>query len=188
MKKTLIYTFGILTLGLLSFVNHNGGGIYKTNTGNISFYSHTVVEDISAENHKVKTAFDAGSGKIQFSVLVKDFEFPKALMQEHFNENYMQSTKFPKSTFSGTIENVKGINFEKDGTYTSPVSGSLTIKGTTKKVSTIGTFVVTKGVVNAKATFNVNPVEYGIKIPKGTTEKISDAIQVSIDADYKHAH
>ena len=178
----------VLVVGaFFSFRSHEGG-IYKTNTGNINFFSHTSVEDIEADNHKVKSAFSADNGKIQFSLLVKDFEFEKALMQEHFNENYMESTKFPKSTFSGTIDSIAKINLSKNGTYTSPVSGKLTIKDVTKSVKTIGTFVVNGDKVNAKATFKVNPEDYNVEIPKLVSEKISRDIKVSVDIDYLHTH
>ncbi|MDA8886242.1 YceI family protein [Bacteroidia bacterium] len=187
MKKITILIIALLAVGLVAFTNHSGG-IYKTNTGNINFYSHTSLEDITADNHKVKTAFDASSGKLQFSVLIKDFEFPKALMQEHFNENYMNSTKYPKSTFSGTIENMEAINLAQNGTYTSPVRGNLTMKDVTKEVTTIATFTVINGVINAKASFNVNPEDYNINIPKVVSKKISREIKVFIDADYKHTH
>lgn len=187
MNKTTIITLAILMIGSFAFTSHSGG-IYKTNTGNIHFYSHTDVEDIEANNHKVKTAFSSESGKMQFSVLVKDFEFKKALMQEHFNENYMESTKFPKATFSGTIDDIKAINFAKPGTYTSTVSGKLTIRDVTKDVSTTGTFVVSGDKVNSKATFLLNPLDYNIKIPKATIKKISNSIKVSLDIDYKHVH
>jgi polyisoprenoid-binding protein YceI len=186
MRKFLVI-ITVLTFSLVGFKNH-GGGIYKSNTGNITFFSNTSLEDIEAENHKVKTAFDSKSGKIQFSVLVKDFRFEKALMQEHFNENYLESDKFPKSTFSGTIEQIEKINFEKDGVYTSTVSGNLKIKDITKKVSTVGTFTVEGGKVHAKASFYANPEDYNIKIPKVVTDKISRNIKVSIDVAYVHAH
>ena len=185
--KYIYIIFALALVGIFGFKNH-GGGIYKSNTGNISFFSHTAVEDIEAENHKVKTAFDASSGKIQYSVLIKDFQFEKALMQEHFNENYMESTKYPKSTFSGTIEKIGDINLEENGTYTSPVSGKLTIKDITKTVSTTGTFVVNNGVVNAKASFKINPEDYNIDIPNMVSEKISRELKVSIDVDYAHQH
>jgi hypothetical protein len=181
---TLLIAFSLVTFG---FINHSGG-IYKSNTGNIEFFSHTAVEDIKAENHKVKTAFDAASGKIQYSVVIKDFQFEKALMQEHFNEKYMESTKYPRSTFNGTIDNVSAIKFDTDGTYTSKVSGKLTIKDVTKQVSTTGTFVVKGGKVNAKASFRVNPTDYNIKIPNVVKEKISNNLKVSIDVDYVHSH
>ena len=187
MRKLTILSLAILAFGLVAFKNHSGG-IFKTNTGNINFFSHTSVEDIEADNHKVKTAFDASSGKIQFSALIKDFEFEKALMQEHFNENYMNSTKYPKSTFSGTIDNMNAVKIGTDGTYTSTVSGKLTIKDVTKDVSTTGTFTVKGGVVNAKATFQLNPTDYNIEIPRVVSKKISQDIKVSIDADYTHAH
>ncbi|MBT8326553.1 MAG: YceI family protein [Bacteroidia bacterium] len=185
MKYTYII-FALTLLGIFGFKNH--GSIYKSNTGNINFFSHTAVEDISADNHKVKTAFDANSGKIQFSALIKDFQFKKALMQEHFNENYMESTKFPKSTFSGTIVNIDAFNIEKNGTYTSPVSGKLTIKDVTKTVEALGTFIVKDGVINAKASFNVNPEDYNISIPKMVSEKISRDLKISVDVDYSHQH
>ena len=181
---TLLIAFSLVVFG---FTNHSGG-IYKSNTGNIGFFSHTAVEDIKADNHKVKTAFDATSGKMQFSVAIKDFKFEKALMQEHFNEKYMESTKYPRSTFNGTIDNVSAIKFDTDGTYTSTVSGKLKIKDVTKQVSTTGTFVVKGGKVNAKATFNVNPEDYNVKIPRVVRDRISNNLKISVDVDYVHAH
>jgi len=187
MKNISTLALAILAVLTFAFTNHSGG-IYKTNTGKISFFSHTPIEDIAAENHKVKTAFSSASGKIQFSVLIKDFQFEKALMQEHFNENYMESTAFPKATFSGTIEDIEEVKVTINGTYTSKISGKLTMRDITKDVSTTATFTVTGGVVNAKADFNVNPADFGIKIPKTVVNKISDNIKVSIDANYSHQH
>ncbi|MEY2924662.1 MAG: hypothetical protein RLZZ337_1210 [Bacteroidota bacterium] len=186
MKKINII-IGLVSLFLLGFINHEGG-VYKSNTGNINFFSHTPVEDISADNHKVKTAFDASTGKMQYSVLIKDFEFEKALMQEHFNENYMESTKYPKSTFNGQIDKISAINFGKDGVYTSPVSGKLTIKDVTKDVSTTGTFVVKGGTVNAKASFQINPRDYNVSIPKTVESKIAQDLKITVNVDYVHQH
>jgi polyisoprenoid-binding protein YceI len=186
-RRLTMILVGFAALALFAFTNH-GGGVYKTNTGNISFFSHTNVEDISAINHKVKTAFDASSGKIQFSVLVKDFEFAKALMQEHFNENYMESTKFPKATFNGMIENVEAIDFSTNGNYTANVMGELTIKGVTKEVSTTSTFKVNNGTVNGMTKFILNPEDYNIEIPKVVSNKISREIEITVDADYTHSH
>lgn len=187
MKNISIIALATIAIITLAFRQHSGG-VYKTNTGNISFFSHTPVEDIAAENHKVKTAFSSANGKLQFSVLIKDFEFEKALMQEHFNENYMESTKYPKATFSGMIENIGMVEVTTDGTYTCSVSGKLTMKDVTKEVSTTATFTVKGGIVNAKAVFNVNPADYNVKIPRTVINKISDNIKISIDADYAHQH
>lgn len=184
MKNILIISLALVGF---AFTNHSGG-VYSSNTGNIHFYSHTPVEDIEADNHKVKSAFDSKSGKLQFSVLIKDFQFEKALMQEHFNENYMESTKFPKATFNGTIDKIQDVEVGTNGTYSSPVSGKLTIKDVTKDVSTTATFTVTNGVVNGKASFNLNPEDYNIEIPNVVSKKISRDIKVSIDVDYRHKH
>lgn len=186
-RITGLFTAAVATCLLFAFTTH-GGSIYKTNTGNISFFSHTSVEDISAINHKVKTAFDAISGKIQFSVLIKDFEFEKALMQEHFNENYMESTKYPSATFNGMIENIGTINISKNGEYTATVTGQLKIKDVKKEVSTTSTFTVKNGVINGKTIFSINPEDYSIEIPKVVSNKISRAIEITVDADYKHTH
>ncbi len=179
----------ILLLAFFSIAaTHHDGGLYSTNTANIHFFSHTDVEDIEADNHKAKAAFDAKSGKIQFSLLIKDFKFEKALMQEHFNENYMESTKYPRATFSGQIEDIEDIELNTDGTYSSTISGKLTIKDVTKEISTSGTFKVQGEEVNGKASFIVNPEDYNINIPRIVSKKISREIKVSIDANFAHNH
>ena len=103
--------FGIVLL-VASFYSANAQQ-YFTRTGEISFYSSTPVEDIEAKNKTVTAIFDATSGKIQFSAAMKSFKFEKALMEEHFNENYVESDQFPKSTFNGVIENIGDVNCEK---------------------------------------------------------------------------
>ena len=88
---------------------------YITKNGKINFYSDAPMEKIEAKNNEVKAALDASTGDIVFQVLITSFEFKQALMQEHFNENYMESPKFPNSTFKGKINNLKDINFSKNG-------------------------------------------------------------------------
>ncbi|RYZ52205.1 MAG: YceI family protein, partial [Sphingobacteriales bacterium] len=90
---------------------------YITRTGKVTFYSTTPVENIEAFNNDVSSVVDARTGDILFIVPIKSFKFEKALMQEHFNENYMESDKFPKADFKGRIMNLKDVNFTKDGVY-----------------------------------------------------------------------
>ena len=90
---------------------------YGTKTGKISFDAGTGLEDILAENKGVSSAINAKTGKIQFKMSITGFEFKRQLMQDHFNENYMESEKFPESSFSGNITNIDKINFSKDGLY-----------------------------------------------------------------------
>ena len=120
---------------------------------------------------------------MEFGVLIKAFEFEKALMQEHFNENYMESDKYPKSTFVGKIDNLSEVKFEKDGVYTAKISGDLTIHGVTKKVNTTGTFTVKSGAVKGDATFMVLLEDYKIAIPAVVKDKVSKDIKVVVDVN-----
>src|SRR4030042_6695880 len=86
---------------------------YMTKNGYIGFFSHTPLEDIKADNNQVASVLDISTGEIVFQVLIKSFHFEKTLMEEHFNENYMESDKFPKSTFTGKIINLSSVDFSK---------------------------------------------------------------------------
>ena len=159
---------------------------YATRNGHITFHSSTPVEDIKGDNHKVTSVFDAGSGAVEFAVLVKAFDFEKALMQEHFNENYMESNTFPKATFKGTFSGVTADQLKKPGTYTVEVKGDLTMHGVTKPVATTGTIVVDQeGKVKAESTFVVSPEDHDIEIPGMVRDKIAKEIQVQVRIDYQ---
>jgi polyisoprenoid-binding protein YceI len=105
-------------------------------------------------------------------------------MQEHFNENYLESDKYPKSTFSGKITNNADIDYKKDGTYPVDVAGDLTIHNITRPVTTKGTIEVKDGIVSAKAQFIVKPADYQITIPAVVENKIAKEVGVTIDARY----
>jgi polyisoprenoid-binding protein YceI len=142
------------------------------------------MEDIAADNNKVSSILDSKTGKIAIEILVKSFHFKKALMEEHFNENYMESTKYPKSKFDGKIDNLSEINFSKDGTYKTTVSGKLTMKDKTNQVTTPGTITVKGGKVNAKAVFKVKLADYNVEVPAVVKDKISKDIEITVDLDY----
>lgn len=178
MKKLIL--IAILAMAHLGLMAQK----YFTRTGEISFFSSTSVEDIEAHNKTVTAVFDAASGAIQFSVTMKAFHFEKALMEEHFNENYVESDEFPKSTFKGTIKDVESINFKKDGEYNSEVVGKLTIHGVTKEVSTMATFTVKDGKVMGIAKIQVNPEDYKIEIPGVVREKIAKELEVTMKMDF----
>ncbi len=154
---------------------------YMTKGGNISFFSETPVEKIQAENRQVNSALDFATGNFVFKVLIRGFEFEKALMQEHFNENYMESEKFPNSTFNGKITNIAEVNLGKDGVYKVVIEGDLSIHGVTNKVKVNGTLEVKGGKVLGNATFNVAPKDYDIAIPKAVIKNISEAIKVDVN-------
>lgn len=158
---------------------------YFTRTGQISFFSSTAVEDIEAHNKAVTGIFDVASGAIQFSVAIKSFHFEKALMEEHFNENYMESTKFPKSTFSGKIQNIGEIDFSKDGVYPVVIVGKLTMHGVTKEVTVKGTFTIKNGEVLGEAKMMINPEDYKVTIPDLVREKIAKELEVTVKMNFK---
>jgi polyisoprenoid-binding protein YceI len=154
---------------------------YMTKGGTIKFFSDTPMEKIEGTNRQVNSALDFSTGNMVFKVLIRGFEFEKALMQEHFNENYMESEKFPNTTFSGKIINIKDVNLEKEGVYKVVVEGDLSMHGVTNKIKTNGTIEVKGGKVLGKATFNVAPKDYNIAIPQAVIKNISEAIQVDVN-------
>lgn len=156
---------------------------FYTKTGKIIFHSKAPLEDIEGKNKTVTAVVDSKSGAIQFSVQMKGFEFEKALMQQHFNENYAESDQYPKAEFKGTIINNSEMNYSKDGTYVAKVKGRLTIHGVTKDVETTGSFKIGGGIINATATFNIFIPDYNIKIPSIVKDKVSNSIKIIVDCN-----
>ncbi len=156
---------------------------YFVRDGKISFYSDTSMEKIEAHNQNATSVIDAESGKMEFAVLIKAFQFEKALMQEHFNENYMESSQFPKAKFKGEIRNLSAINFSVDGTYTADIIGTLTIHGVSNAIETQGTLVVSDGQLSAESDFVVSVADYGIKIPAVVRENIAKEVKIVVDID-----
>jgi polyisoprenoid-binding protein YceI len=150
--------------------------------GTISFHSHTFLENIDAVNEHVMAVIDAGKKNIAFSMLMKQFVFPKKLMQEHFNENYVESDKYPKATFSGSY--TENADLTKDGSYALNVSGKLTIHGVTKQVLIPATITVKSGVITGTTTFKLNPADYNIDIPFIVRDKIEKENTVKVKVEW----
>jgi len=159
------------------------GQKYFTREGKISFFSETPVENIEAHNQKATAVVDFATGQMEFAVLIKAFQFEKALMQEHFNENYLESTKFPKSTFKGMIQEPGKVDIDKDGTYPVVVKGDLTIHGVTKPVTANGQIAVKNGAVSMNSSFNIAPEDYGITIPAVVRDNIAKVVKVTVKGE-----
>ena len=159
--------------------------IFMTRSGQISFFSKTSVENIEGINNEVTSMLDIGKGDLVFAVLIKSFHFEKALMEEHFNENYMESNTYPKATFQGKIKNLSAINFTKDGTYEATIEGDLTIHGVKQPHKTIGTITVSKGKIAAVSTFTLKLADYKIEIPSLVADKISPTIEIKVNCQYE---
>lgn len=172
----------ILPLALLFSISVlNAQDKFFTKSGNISFYSKASLENIEAHNKTITCVLDAKTGNLQFAVMMKAFEFEKALMQEHFNENYLESNKFPKAEFKGQVVNNSEINYGKDGKYTAKVKGKLTLHGETKDVETTGTIEVKGGKIDMDAVFTVALSDYNVEIPKVVKDNISKSVSITVD-------
>lgn len=147
----------------------------------ITFFSDAPIEDISATNSKTTSIYNAQTGELAFSVPIREFQFEKKLMQEHFNEKYMESEKYPKATFSGMLEN---LDPKKTGEQSVKAKGKLTIHGVTKEVELDGTANLNDKVA-LKSKFMIKLADYNIKIPQLLFQNIAEEIEVSVDITYK---
>lgn len=182
MKRTSIIL--LLITFCFSFYNSNGQ-LYFTKNGRVSFFSKTSLENISADNNQVLSVINMETGALQFSLLNNAFYFPKAKMQEDFNENYMESNKYPKSTFRGIITDIGTINLNNDGNYLVHVKGDLTIHGVTKNITAAGNLNIKDDHITSTASFKVLLTDYKIKVPAIVTDKIATDITVTISCSYE---
>ena len=171
----------LLLIAFFTLANSFTQKTYVTKAAQVKFFSHTPAEDIEATNNQAVSKLVSNTGDIMFSVLIKGFRFENELMQEHFNgADYMNSTKFPKGEFKGKITNIATVNFTKDGTYKVAATGTLTIKGVTKIVSTTGSITVAKTVVSTKSLFKINVKDYGID-----GSEVAKDLEITVTAKYE---
>ena len=178
MKKLLLMLLFILPVAGSSCAQR-----YFTKSGTIGFdaTSPSSPEKIEGTNRTATCVVDTKSGAIQFAVLMKGFAFERALMEEHFNENYVESHKFPKAEFKGKIKDTEQIDFTKDGTHSVKVKGDLTLHGQTKEVETTGKLQVTGGKINATASFSVKMSDFDISIPGLVADKVAKTAMINVN-------
>lgn len=155
---------------------------YMTRMGKVTFFSATPVENIEAINNEAAAVLDAATGELVYQVPIKSFRFEKQLMEEHFNENYMESSRFPKAVFKGRLEEPSRVNFKADGTYPVNAKGELTIHGVTHIITVPGSITVKNGQVTAASRFKVKTADYDIKIPAATAGKIAGSIEITVNS------
>ena len=179
--KQIFLILGLLSSAIFSAYSQT----YITRTGKIYFNATTKSspEVIEAKNNEAACIVDAQKGDVRFQVLIKSFKFERYEMQLHFNEDYMESDKFPKSDFKGTIANMSEVTLTKDGTYNVKVSGTLTMRGITKDVSVPGTVAVKGKTITLKAKFPVTLKDYGISIPSLVADKVDKIASISVDCE-----
>ena len=151
---------------------------YIANNGIISFFSEAPLEDFSSVNNKVSAVFDASTNDLVFQLKISDFIFPIALMQEHFNENYLESDIYPNSTFLGKVIEIKNREI-------TTVQGNLTIHGKTNTINVDGVMIQDNESVFISALFSVKLEDYNIKIPKIVMYKIAEEIDIKVNIELK---
>ncbi|RZK27304.1 MAG: YceI family protein [Hymenobacter sp.] len=155
---------------------------YMTKAGHLSFFSASIMEDIEARNDKIAAVFDMSGGQIAFAVPIREFQFKRTLMQEHFNENYMESDKYPRATFTGQVLNASQVLKQlSSGTQSVEVEGNMTIHGVTRKVVVSGTIQQRDGQLVVFAYFNVAPADYAIDVPMLVREHIAKSVSIRLN-------
>ncbi len=166
----------LITIILVFFVTNLYSQRFITKEAEILFFSEAPIEDISAINNRVSAVYDADTKQLVFQLNISDFIFPKPLMQEHFNENYLESDKFPKASFSGNLLVLNKVSIAK---------GTLKIHGKSNEVEVKGSLVESEDVVMIDAVFRIQLKDYKIKIPKIVMYNIAEEIEVTVKAKLK---
>lgn len=156
----------------------------STRNGKVKFFSDAKIEDIEAINEQVSSVMDLESGKFAFLVPIRGFVFEKALMQEHFNENYMESHLYPNATFKGSIANLDKVNLSKNGNHKLMLEGTMKMHGVENPFSEEVTLTVKEDKVHLDSQFYVKASDYKIEIPAGKTDNINNQLKVTVNIDY----
>ncbi len=152
---------------------------YITREGVISFFSSTPLEDIKAINKQVSCVLDKSTGEFAFQLPIKGFTFKNALMQEHFNESYLESDIYPKSVFKGSILDWDNIRLSENPTEVF-IDGELTIHGISQKIKKPGKIWLISKTIFGESNFDVALVDYNIKVPKVVRSNIAEVINVNV--------
>ncbi len=174
MKTKLILSITLVIASNLAIAQSK----FFTRNGSVSFFSKTPMENIEAVNNQSSAIFDTEKGEIAVSAQMKGFEFEKALMQEHFNENYVESDKFPSATFKGTIKNYSKSAFNTGEEKQVDIEGDLTLHGVAKHITTTAKITSGEGKIAASTEFNVAVADFNIKIPGAVIGNIAESILV----------
>ena len=178
MKHYLILPFFILIFNFSSAQNK----LYSSAKSEFSFFSKTPLEDIDAKNTRANSIINLSNKELVVRIPVSQFQFKNKLMQQHFNENYMESEKFPYATFKGKINDE--IDFSKSGTFSVSASGILNIHGIDQNRNLVGKLTISENSLLLETTFEVLLIDHKINIPKLVFKKIAEKINVNANINY----
>lgn len=171
----------IFAIALCSVFTANAQ-IYKAKDGGtvISFYSKSPLEDIDAINKGAIVVMNTNTNDIQVRVTIQNFKFKNALMEEHFNENYMESQKFPNAVFKGKIN--EKVDYTKDGETKVTVTGKMEIHGVTKNETYAGTLTKKGNEILIKTKFKIKVADYGIEVPSLYVKNIAEIVDIDVSS------
>jgi polyisoprenoid-binding protein YceI len=178
MKKKLFILTILSSMSLLAFSQE----VQTSKAITVNFFSEAALENIAAVTKNGTSVITTAKNEFFFLVPIKSFEFKSSLMQEHFNENYMESEKYPDARFVGKVN--EAIDWKKDGVYNVTVTGKLTVHGEAKDRTINGVINIKNGIVNIQSKFNIACKDHGIKIPSMMTEKIAEIVEVTVSGAY----
>ncbi|PCJ23392.1 MAG: hypothetical protein COA97_11695 [Flavobacteriales bacterium] len=173
----------LLVLFVSTFLVGNSQNLYKATSGEISFFSETPLENIDAINKDIRALINTKNGEFAFIVANIGFKFKKPLMQEHFNENYMESDKYKASMFKGEIIGV--VDFTKDGKYPITVKGILNIHGVDKEREIAGEIIILNNKMTVITKFDIKVKDHKIKIPKLVIKNIAETVKVTVNVNFE---
>ena len=168
---------------LISWSSSQAQTIFITDSSHVSFFSATPVEDIDAVNYASTSLLNVGKKEVAFRVPISGFQFEKPLMQEHFNENYLETGKYPTASFKGKLSD--SLDLAKDTTYNVTATGMLTIHGVDRAQTFSGVIVTKDGKATLKSEFKVKLTDHKIKVPKVVFANIAEEIEVKVFFQYK---
>ena len=158
---------------------------YICKDGNVRLLSKTAMLTIDGKNNKASSILDSKTGDLVVQLQVRGFKFPEALLEEHFNENYMQSGTFPKADFKGKIANIATVNFAKDGEYPIEIVGKLTIHGESRDIKEKGKVTIKDGKVAGESALTISLANYKVKIEESYKDRIDDKVALTMNFKYE---
>lgn len=178
MKKVLlVLTMIISSVGLIKAQE-----IQTSKAINVRFFSSAALEDIEGVTQNGTSVITTAKNDFFFLVPIKSFTFKSSLMQEHFNENYMESDKYVDARFTGKVN--EEVDWKKDGNYNVTVTGKLIIHGVDKERTFPGVITIKNGVISISSKFDIACKDHNIKIPSMMSEKIAEVVSVTVSGTY----
>lgn len=178
-KNTLLFLLVFLAINFIYSQER-----YGTKTGVVNFEASVPSFEEVKATHNLVSALLKSNGDFASIALVRGFRFKVALMEEHFNESYAESNKYPKVIFRGKIQNFnssKLSNLEKE--YT--IIGTITMHGEEKKIEAKAFLKIINNMINLETSLTLRPEDFNIEIPSIVSNKIAEEIGVLVHFEFR---